>query len=138
MFLRNVLQRWRGGPIDTAAVGREGADACAAPPSLVTELLVDAEDFADLARVLHCDLPAVVRAIATAQPPTVTALVTALDAERALEPKDPTPSQAPTPIAASWGSGGAVGWGRWTRARGGARVHRGAPATTNRPALVAP
>jgi len=137
MFLRNVLQRWRGGPIDTTAVGREGADACAAPPSLGTELLVDAEDFADLARVLRCELTTVVRVIATAQPPTVTALVTALEAERAPAPNLPTPPSAPA-MAASWGSGGAGGWGRWTRAHGGARVHREAPLTTSRPALVAP
>jgi hypothetical protein len=134
MFLRNVLQRWRGGPVDTAAVGREGANACAAPSSLLTEVLVDGEDFADLARVLHRDLPTVMRAIVTAQPPTLTALVTALEAEPAFEPKRSAPSRAAAPNAPSCGGGRAVGWGRWTRARGGARVHREAIATASGPA----
>ena len=137
MFLRNVLQRWRGGPVDTTAVGREGANACAAPPSLLAELLVDAEDFADLARVLHRDLPTVARAIVTAQPPTITALVAALAAKHAPEPATPTTPVSP-PIAPSWGGGEAVGWGRWTRAHGGARVHRDNPTAATRAVMAAP
>lgn len=133
MFLRNVVQRWRGGPVDATAVGREGADACGAPFSLLAELAVDAEDFAELARVLHRDLPTVVRAIVTAHPPTIATLVAALEADAAAGPEAPTtPAASPSIAGAEAG-----GWGRWTRAHGGARVHRGTPVTTSRAALAA-
>lgn len=137
MFLRSVLRRWRGGSVDTTTGGREGADACGAPPSLLTELAIDAEDFADLARVLHRDLPTVVRAIVTAQPSTVTALVAALETDAVTEPRVSTTPAAASPIAPSGGRGEAVGWGRWTRAHGGVRVHRETAATRSPPAMVA-
>jgi len=49
---------------------------------------------------------------------------------QAEKPADPRPGWL------SWGGGGEVGWGRWTRARGGARVHREAPPRAVRPVMA--
>ena len=53
---------------------------------------------------------------------------------------DDIPAAADAPSAqdqsSSWGGGGVVGWGRWTRAHGGARVQRDSPTAATRPAMA--
>ena len=74
MFLRNASTRARQQAshptIDPAGIG-----ACRATPSLLEELAVDAQDFAELARVLNVDLPTVTATLAATRPATIEALV---------------------------------------------------------------
>ena len=155
MFLRDVLKRWRTEPVDTTAAIQAAAGACRAP-SLLEELAADPADFADLARVLRLDLRAVVAALVTEDAATPSTLVARLTAQRDAEAglrrvrtlcaeiadrlatEDAIrPATAPQP-----GASGGGGWGRWARARGGARAHRNGaahePTTAARPALVTP
>jgi hypothetical protein len=155
MFLRNVLKRWNVRAVDAAAGDGGAVDGCRTTPSLLEELATDAADFADLARVLRLDLRAVVETLITNRAATPTELVADLqrraadDARlarvRALcaEVVDRLTAGAPAgtsgelrgedvrePASQSWGGEAAGGWGRWTRARGGARVHRSATERT--------
>jgi hypothetical protein len=123
MFLRGVLKRSRerrGG----AAV-HEGSctgASCDVSVDLLAELAADAEDFADVAAVLGVDLRTVATTLTSAAPPrSPAALVAALTAHAVA-----TAAVVALPLHRATPSGGeeAVGWGRWTRARGGARVHR--------------
>lgn len=169
MFLRDILKRWSERPLD-ATTGDGTAASCRPALSLLAELATDSEDFADLAAVLQLDLDTVVETLVTAAPESPTALVATLTARSAgigaadaaatpvVQAESTTSFQvgiagivdhgtssahSPTPAAtseqSSWGEGG---WGRWTRARGGARVHRRgaehASVTPVRPAAVAP
>jgi hypothetical protein len=108
--------------------GSGGVVAACGAPSLLAELAEDSEDFAELAALLNVGMDAVVAALTSAQSPqTAAELVATLAAP-------PAPSAAPITQSppsdgtqhhpASWGGGEDVRWGRWTRARGGARVHR--------------
>ena len=155
MFLREVLKRWNVRAVDAAADDGVAADGCRTP-SLLEELATDPTDFADLARVLRLDLRAVVETLAGDHTSTPDELVTALRGRAADEARlarvralcagvaeqlavgaDHTSagtrtdaSAATDPSAASWGGEAAGGWGRWTRARGGARAHRSATERT--------
>ena len=155
MFLRDVLKRWTVRPVD-AADDSGVADGCRTTPSLLEELATDSADFADLARVLRLDLRAVVETLAGDHTSTPDELVTALRGRAADEARlarvralcagvaeqlavggDHASAETRTDVSAatdtsgaSWGGEAAGGWGRWTRARGGARVHRSATERT--------
>lgn len=154
MFLRDVLKRWNVRAVDAAADDGGAADGCRTP-SLLEELATDPADFADLARVLRLDLRAVVETL-TADPVSTPAELVAHLRGRAKDEArlarvrelcagvseqlavggnpavstEHDASAATAPSEASWGGEAARGWGRWTRARGGARVHRSATERT--------
>ncbi len=143
MFLRDVLKRWNARPVEAATDDSGAADGCRPTPSLLEELATDPADFADLARVLRLDLRVVVETLTADHAATPADLVVRLQ-ERAdnearlarvralcagvaqhLSGEIPTETTAPArPVTSSWEGGEEGGWERWTRALGGARVHR--------------
>ena len=132
MFLRGVLKRWNERPA-RATEDDDVATACRVAPSLLEELATDPEDFADLAALLHLDLAAVRAALVRERLQTPIDLLERLAASI---PMNARPADAPAVHDSSWGGGGTVGWRRWTRAHGGARVQRDSPAPTVRPAMA--
>lgn len=137
MSLREAWQRWTGRRIDVVGAEGEVADACPTPPSLLEELALDPEDFADLARLPKVELRTVIATIVATRPLTVASLITQLDARRAAPIAEASAAPEPYQHQQSEGGGEAGGWGRWTRTHGGVRVHRSATAPA-RPALAAP
>ncbi len=156
MFLRDVLQRWTPRPADTSPTDSAAAGSCRST-SLLEELAADPADFSDLARVLRLDLRTVVTTLVAEDIATPAALVAHLAARRDAETglqraralcaeiadrlanEDAiTPAGPSSQLEVSGGGG----WGRWARARGGARAHRDAaerePRTAARQALAAP
>lgn len=142
MSFRAVLQRWREQPSggDDMCV----ADAGGSANALLAELAADPEDFADLAAVLNTDVRTVVAVLASTDGPrTVDELVAALTAPVAASASASSgaPAFEPRRETTSLGGGGESGWGRWTRVRGGARVHpepvEREPTRTARPAMAA-
>jgi hypothetical protein len=156
MFLRDVLKRWSIRTVDAAADDGGAANGCRTTPSLLEELATDAADFADLACVLRLDLRAVIETLADDRVSTPENLVTSLRGRAESEARLtrvrelctgvsqqlavgtlPTSvetqrhdSAATAPSETSWGGEAAGGWGRWTRTRRGARVHRSATERT--------
>jgi len=156
MFLRDVLKRRTTRPADTSVIDSVAAGGCRST-SLLEELAADPADFADLARVLRLDLRAVVTALVTDDVATPSALVAHLAARRDAESglrrvralcaeiadrlaREDAITPAETSVQPEVSGGG--GWGRWARARGGARAHREAAEheqrTAARTALAAP
>ena len=125
MFLRDVLKRRS----DRAAGAERAAELAPTAMSLLAEVAADPEDFVDLARVLRLDLGAVIETLVTARPATPAALVVELTARARALPavvEAIAAERAPSRTAigeSSWG-GREVGWGRWARVHGDARVHR--------------
>ena len=143
MFLRDVLVRWNERTVGAASDDGGDADTCRSAPSLLEELATDPEDFAELASVLKLDLQAVIAALVQERPRTPAELIERLVARESSRdtssPADqPTATAERTTLRRNWFSwGGEVGWGRWTRARGDARVHREAPTPAVRTAMAA-
>jgi hypothetical protein len=157
MSLREVLKRWNARTVGAAVDGDGVADGCRTTPSLLEELAADPADFADLARVLRLDLRAVIETLTADRTATPAELVSSLESRAEDEARltrvrnicaevadrlavgaehstqhegsgeQPEPSES---SATSWGGRKEGGWGRWTRARGGARVHRSATERT--------
>ncbi len=140
MSLREAWKRWTGRRNDAADADGGVAGACSSTPSLLEELAIDPEDFADLARLMNVELRMVVATVVLTRPATVASLVAELGMRTtpsATPPAAASEPQQPQQQQQSEGGGGAVGWGRWTRTRGGVRVHRATSAAA-RTALAAP
>lgn len=128
MFFPDVLKRWRGSANDAATVVDGIVCACPPPPtSLLEELAVDSEDFAEIAAVLRVDLRAVIETLLLTRPQTANELVERLFAVRTAERG---------PLAAAAVSAAAVegqpscGGGRKRVVGGGGRACLGARAST--------
>jgi hypothetical protein len=143
MWLREILKRWVG----RTAVSSRADDVTRPAATLLEELAVDGEDFADLAAALRVDLRDLVATLVAERPTDPTALVAALRSRSHTVAASPAAAAGssvtderavPRFSWASWGGGEGVGWARWTRVRGGTRVQRAASATAPPPALAAP
>jgi hypothetical protein len=129
MFFRDVFRRWRRQDGEAIPCG---VAACVVIDDdagrLLAELAADSEDFADLATVLKVELGAVLTALTGPTPPrTPDELVAVLKSMHAPAPSaahdEPSSAVVVAADTSSLGGGEAVGWGRWARVGGGARVH---------------